>query len=76
MWRDRCEFVRLAAKKGVEHFPGGMRARVHVGDTPMDVQAALGAGAVALGVATGAGGSGEGARGKEVGRGEEGEGAG
>jgi phosphoglycolate phosphatase-like HAD superfamily hydrolase len=30
-----------------------VRARFHVGDTPMDIQAALGAGARAIGVATG-----------------------
>ncbi|GFR49030.1 hypothetical protein Agub_g11052, partial [Astrephomene gubernaculifera] len=51
-WRDRGEFVRIAARKCEErHGPVG--ARFHVGDTPMDIQAALDAGAVAIGVATG-----------------------
>jgi hypothetical protein len=56
MWRDRCEFVRLAAVKAGTLHPGSLAGRVHVGDTPMDVAAALGAGAGALGVTTGEGG--------------------
>ena len=32
---------------------GGIRARFHVGDAPMDVQAAVGGGAQAIGVCTG-----------------------
>lgn len=34
-------------------FSGGVKACFHVGDTPMDIQAALGAGSTAVGVATG-----------------------
>lgn len=56
MWRDRCEFVRLAPVKAGALHPGSLAGRVHVGDTPMDVAAALGAGAGALGVTTGEGG--------------------
>jgi phosphoglycolate phosphatase-like HAD superfamily hydrolase len=62
-WRDRAEFVRIAARKLQEQAAssggggggGGseIRARFHVGDAPMDVQAAVGAGAVAVGVCTG-----------------------
>lgn len=33
---------------------GGIKASYHVGDTPMDIQAALAADCVAIGVATGA----------------------
>lgn len=32
---------------------GKIQARYHVGDTPMDIQAAIAAGAVPIGVATG-----------------------
>jgi hypothetical protein len=53
MWKDRCEFVRLAAVKAGTLHPGSLAGRVHVGDTPMDIAAALGAGAGALGVTTG-----------------------
>eukprot|EP00775_Hariotina_reticulata_P008628 gene8628-8809_t len=53
MWKDRCEFVRLAGQRARQQFAGGVRACFHVGDTPMDVQAALGAGNVAVGVCTG-----------------------
>lgn len=95
-WRDRAEFVRIAAQKleavqqgeraGLwrsgavtdgclrllcgkardvqEQRPnqsaaaprptaGGIKARFHVGDAPMDVQAAVGGGAQAIGVCTG-----------------------
>ncbi|KXZ54465.1 hypothetical protein GPECTOR_4g530 [Gonium pectorale] len=51
-WRDRGEFVRIAARK-CEELHGSVAARYHVGDTPMDIQAALDAGAVPIGVATG-----------------------
>ncbi len=34
-------------------FAGGVGARFHVGDAPMDVQAAVGGGAQAIGVCTG-----------------------
>ncbi|KAL4452286.1 hypothetical protein ABPG75_007948 [Micractinium tetrahymenae] len=54
-WRDRAEFVRIAAKKCEEQQQGngGIKARFHVGDAPMDVQAAVGGGAHAVGVVTG-----------------------
>lgn len=52
-WRDRAELVRIAAKRAEEHFPGGITARFHVGDAPMDVMAAEAAGAQAIGVTTG-----------------------
>ncbi|GLC33412.1 hypothetical protein PLESTM_000068400 [Pleodorina starrii] len=40
-WRDRGEFVRIAARKCEEkHGPVG--ARFHVGDTPMDIQVRTG----------------------------------
>ncbi|GLI60029.1 hypothetical protein VaNZ11_002094, partial [Volvox africanus] len=51
-WRDRGEFVRIAARK-CEETHGLVGTRFHVGDTPMDIQAALDAGAVPIGVATG-----------------------
>lgn len=52
-WRDRAEFVRIAADKCQKHRAGGLKARFHVGDAPMDVQAAVGGGAEAVGVCTG-----------------------
>ncbi|PRW57041.1 haloacid dehalogenase [Chlorella sorokiniana] len=52
-WRDRAEFVRIAAQKLEAGRPGGIKARFHVGDAPMDVQAAVGGGAQAIGVCTG-----------------------
>jgi phosphoglycolate phosphatase-like HAD superfamily hydrolase len=52
-WRDRAELVRVAARRAEELFPGGIGARFHVGDAPMDVLAAEAAGAVAVGVTTG-----------------------
>lgn len=93
-WKDRAEFVRIAARKLELQQPGGRRrgwhppqpsrlhvlqvarlacraphvvelpvlhlaaeldvkARFHVGDAPMDVQAAVGGGAQAVGVCTG-----------------------
>lgn len=53
-WRDRAELVRIAARRG-EQAAGGaaLGPRFHVGDAPMDVQAAAEAGAQAVGVATG-----------------------
>ncbi|KAI8477326.1 MAG: halo-acid dehalogenase-like hydrolase [Monoraphidium minutum] len=54
MWRDRAEFVKVAARRCAEALPGvPVAAHWHVGDTPMDVRAALQSGARALGVATG-----------------------
>ncbi|KIZ02313.1 hypothetical protein MNEG_5646 [Monoraphidium neglectum] len=54
MWRDRAEFVAVAARRCADAFPDAdIAAHWHVGDTPMDVQAALASGAAALGVATG-----------------------
>lgn len=55
-WKDRAEFVRIAAKKCEEQQQpgdGSIKARFHVGDAPMDVQAAVGGGAQAVGVCTG-----------------------
>ncbi|GFH08393.1 uncharacterized protein HaLaN_03344 [Haematococcus lacustris] len=55
-WRDRSDLVSLAAVKGSQLLPGaeeGFAARYHIGDTPMDIQAALAAGAKAVGVTTG-----------------------
>ncbi|PSC72331.1 haloacid dehalogenase [Micractinium conductrix] len=55
-WRDRAEFVRIAASKCEAQLqPGGpgIKAWYHVGDAPMDVQAAVGGGAKAVGVCTG-----------------------
>ncbi|WIA15404.1 hypothetical protein OEZ85_002060 [Tetradesmus obliquus] len=53
MWRDRAEFVRLAGQRAEQQYQGGVRAAFHVGDTPMDIRAALEAGCVAVGVTTG-----------------------
>eukprot|EP00897_Mesotaenium_endlicherianum_P005384 jgi/Mesen1/4874/ME000244S04054 len=51
---DRGELVKLAAQRATDRFPGeAFRLRVHVGDTPNDVQAAEVAGAIAIGVSTG-----------------------
>ncbi|KAL6779565.1 hypothetical protein ACKKBG_A12780 [Auxenochlorella protothecoides x Auxenochlorella symbiontica] len=52
-WRDRAEFIRLAAMKAAGQADGPITARFHIGDAPMDVQAAADAGAVPLGVTTG-----------------------
>ncbi|KAL4857292.1 Eukaryotic translation initiation factor 2 subunit alpha [Chlorella vulgaris] len=53
-WRDRAEFVRIAARKLTEQQSDcDIKARYHVGDAPMDVQAAVGGGAKAVGVCTG-----------------------
>jgi phosphoglycolate phosphatase-like HAD superfamily hydrolase len=53
MYLDRQEFCCVAARKASAQLPGGVRAFYHVGDTPMDVMAAVGAGATAIGVTTG-----------------------
>lgn len=53
-WKDRAELVRIAAHKAKKLYPGSeLDVKWHVGDTPMDVQAAQGGGAEALGVLTG-----------------------
>ena len=52
-WRDRAELVRIAANRCAEHCGGEVGARFHVGDAPMDVQAAHAAGAHPIGVLTG-----------------------
>ncbi|KAL3142771.1 hypothetical protein ABBQ38_003071 [Trebouxia sp. C0009 RCD-2024] len=53
-WKDRAELVKIAAQKAEKHFPGVQwKAKWHVGDTPMDIQAAQGGKAQALGVLTG-----------------------
>jgi phosphoglycolate phosphatase-like HAD superfamily hydrolase len=53
-WRDRAELVRVAHKKALQLHPGtSIVSRIHVGDTPMDIQAADEGGAAALGVLTG-----------------------
>lgn len=53
-WKDRAELVRIANKRAAErHASDGIKASYHVGDTPMDVQAAGDAGTHALGVLTG-----------------------
>ncbi|EFN54995.1 hypothetical protein CHLNCDRAFT_134806 [Chlorella variabilis] len=53
-WKDRAEFVRIAARKLELQQPElDVKARFHVGDAPMDVQAAVGGGAQAVGVCTG-----------------------
>lgn len=57
MWRDRAVFVKIAGEKAQKIAAArGMPAvtkRIHVGDTPYDIQAAVEAGAFALGVTTG-----------------------
>lgn len=52
-WRDRAELVRIAAQRCTEHCGGEVGRRFHVGDAPMDVQAAEAAGAHPIGVLTG-----------------------
>ena len=53
-WKDRAELVRKAAVRASSVYGGvSMDARFHVGDAPMDVQAAWDAGAVPVGVLTG-----------------------
>lgn len=53
MWRDRAEFIRIAARKAAEQGGGEIGARFHFGDTPMDLYAAADAGAHGIGVTTG-----------------------
>lgn len=52
---DRAEFIRVAIRKAVasSHLSGAPRV-VHFGDTPNDVRAALAAGALPVGLGTGA----------------------
>ncbi|GAX80513.1 hypothetical protein CEUSTIGMA_g7951.t1 [Chlamydomonas eustigma] len=53
-WRDRAEFVKIAAGKFQAQHPDlVLGKRFHVGDTPQDILAALEGGATAIGVATG-----------------------
>lgn len=52
-WKDRSQFVRIAANKASQNLPCDLKVRAHVGDAPMDVQAAVAAGAIAIGVTTG-----------------------
>lgn len=52
-WRDRAELVRIAARRAEELGHGPLGLRVHVGDAPMDVKAAVAAGARPLGLTTG-----------------------
>ncbi|GAQ88295.1 haloacid dehalogenase-like hydrolase (HAD) superfamily protein [Klebsormidium nitens] len=52
---DRGELVKIAAARAAQSIPGpSFGVRVHVGDTPNDVSAALYGGAHAVGVLTGA----------------------
>ncbi|XP_057528347.1 uncharacterized protein LOC130807223 isoform X2 [Amaranthus tricolor] len=50
---DRGHLVRIAAERAEKLFPGNFDLRVHVGDTPNDIQAAESGGALAVGVCTG-----------------------
>lgn len=50
---DRGHLVKIAAERAEKHFPGKFDLRVHVGDTPNDIQAAEFGGALAIGVCTG-----------------------
>lgn len=53
-WKDRAELVRIAAERCSEHWGStDSGARFHIGDAPMDVQAAHAAGAHPIGVTTG-----------------------
>jgi len=52
-WKDRMELVSIAADRAEKLRPEGITSRFHVGDTPMDLQAADGAGAKGVGVTTG-----------------------
>ena len=51
-WKDRSELIKIAAARAAE-LVGEPERRFHVGDAPMDVQAALAAGSVPIGVLTG-----------------------
>ncbi|RWR83761.1 hypothetical protein CKAN_01252900 [Cinnamomum micranthum f. kanehirae] len=50
---DRGQLVKIAADRAERIFPRGFDLRVHVGDTPNDIQAAEFGGALAVGVCTG-----------------------
>lgn len=52
-WRDRAELVRIAAQRCQELCREPVVQRHHIGDAPMDVQAAEAAGAHPIGVLTG-----------------------
>ncbi|KAK9805339.1 hypothetical protein WJX73_003601 [Symbiochloris irregularis] len=53
-WKDRGELVRIARDRALKNNDvGELKASYHVGDTPMDVQAAEAGGAHAIGVLTG-----------------------
>lgn len=52
-WKDRAELVRIAAERCREYSGEEAGLRFHVGDAPMDVQAAHAAGAHPIGVLTG-----------------------
>lgn len=52
-WRDRAELVRTAARCFEQHFGVAPVHRYHIGDAPMDCQAAEAGGAVPIGVLTG-----------------------
>lgn len=52
-WRDRAELVRTAAQCFEQHFGVAPVQRYHIGDAPMDCQAAEAGGAVPIGVLTG-----------------------
>jgi beta-phosphoglucomutase-like phosphatase (HAD superfamily) len=50
---DRAEFIRVALRKAQAHAPAEYRL-IHFGDTPNDIKAAVAAGALPVGLATGA----------------------
>ncbi|GMH46004.1 hypothetical protein BSKO_13968 [Bryopsis sp. KO-2023] len=52
-WKDRSELVGIAAKRAEELVEGPVVRRFHIGDAPMDMMAAEGAGATPVGVTTG-----------------------
>eukprot|EP01026_Neomeris_dumetosa_P058165 TRINITY_DN5394_c0_g1_i2.p1 TRINITY_DN5394_c0_g1~~TRINITY_DN5394_c0_g1_i2.p1 ORF type:complete len:169 (-),score=35.18 TRINITY_DN5394_c0_g1_i2:203-709(-) len=52
-WKDRAELVKIAYKKAKELHNVDIKAHFHVGDTTMDVQAALAGNAKPIGVTTG-----------------------
>jgi phosphoglycolate phosphatase-like HAD superfamily hydrolase len=52
-WKDRSELIKIAAARAAELVGEEPVCRFHVGDAPMDVQAAHSAGAVPIGVLTG-----------------------
>lgn len=52
-WEDRAQLVRVAADRAANQHKGAISSRYHVGDTPMDLQAAGAGGAIGVGVTTG-----------------------